>query len=304
MLGAAISYGTVLSDLVLFNRGTKTISAGKLSSNGKQISVLGLYNDEITEGYSVTDGTSMKYGDLELMSADGPVSVAVDFTFARLPVKNTDDEKELELHEDFDIDVPVINVSASAEQARKVTIYVGKDAPYTATINGETVESSYSDNMLTLTVPEGVHEIKIVGKHQCVFDQYATHIMNVKEWAGCGHGNIYYVSCVCQRNGTETFEDDAVKGHKLIAVEAKAATETEDGNIAYWKCKTCGICFADAKGKQELKAEDVILPKLIPDLPENTFPVVPVIIGAAAVLLVAGFVIFALKKGIFKKKEV
>jgi len=296
VLGAAVSYGTVLSDVVLFNRGTGTVSAGKLTTDGKQASVLGLYNDEINEGYAVTNATSMKYGDLLLMSANGPASVAVDYTFAKLPIKNTDDEKEIELHEDFDIDEPVIKVSTSATESREISILVGKDYPYVATLNGETLESTYQDGMLTLTIPEGDNNIEIRGEHQCVFDQHATNILNIKEWANCDHGNIYYVSCVCQRNGTETFEDEQVRGHKLSKVEAVAATETEDGCIEHWKCTRCDRLFADAKGTQELNAADVVVNKLTSDAPQSNVLLIVGIVAGAVVLAGAIVAVIIIKK--------
>ena len=37
--------------------------------------------------------------------------------------------------------------------------------------------------------------------------------------------------------------------HTLQAVAYKAPTETEAGNIAYWRCTSCGKLFSDAEGK-------------------------------------------------------
>jgi len=207
-----------------------------------------------------------------------------------------DDEKEIELHEDFDIDEPVIKVSTSATESREISILVGKDYPYVATLNGETLESTYQDGMLTLTIPEGDNNIEIRGEHQCVFDQHATNILNIKEWANCDHGNIYYVSCVCQRNGTETFEDEQVRGHKLSKVEAVAATETEDGCIEHWKCTRCDRLFADAKGTQELNAADVVVNKLTSDAPQSNVLLIVGIVAGAVVLAGAIVAVIIIKK--------
>ena len=300
VLGAAISYGTVLSDVVLFNRGTGTVTAGKLTTDGKQASVLGLYNDEINEGYAATNATSLKYGDLVLMTANGPASVAVDYTFAKMPIKNTDDEKEIELHEDFDIEEPVIKVSTSVEEAREITILVGIDTPYVATLNGETIPSTYADGMLTLTVPAGDNNIEIQGNHQCVFDQQSPHIQNIKEWANCEHGNIYYISCVCSKNGTEFFELGEAKAHKLTAVEAREATEFEEGFIAHFACKNCDKLFADADAEMELNPADVFLTYAAP-AQNNTLIIV--LLAAGGVMLIAvALVLIGIKSGLFKKK--
>ena len=41
-------------------------------------------------------------------------------------------------------------------------------------------------------------------------------------------------------------------GHKLTAHDAKVATCTSEGNIAYWSCDRCGKLFSDADGKTEV----------------------------------------------------
>ena len=49
--------------------------------------------------------------------------------------------------------------------------------------------------------------------------------------------------------------------HNLSAVNEVAATCTTDGHRSYYKCTDdgCGKYFADAEGKEELSAEDVVL---------------------------------------------
>ena len=259
LLGATITYGPVLKDVVLFNRGTKEIIGGGLATNGQQASVIGVNGNEIAEGYAVTKGTSLKYGDMVLMTAEGPVSIAMDYTMAKYPVKNDETEDPAPIHEDFDIDVPIYYVSAKADKATQVSLNVGVHAPYTVYVGEEVLESSHSGDMLTFTLPAGDNQIKIVGTHQHVFDQYATNILNIKEWAGCGHANEYYVSCVCGENGTETFIDGDVKGHNLKLVKAVEATETTSGNIEHYKCTKCGRLYADKAGTKELTEEDVII---------------------------------------------
>ena len=48
--------------------------------------------------------------------------------------------------------------------------------------------------------------------------------------------------------------------HRLEEVAAKASTCTEDGNIQYWHCSSCGKYFADAEGKRQLGAESIVVP--------------------------------------------
>ena len=48
-------------------------------------------------------------------------------------------------------------------------------------------------------------------------------------------------------------------GHNLTATDAKAATCTSEGNIAYWYCPTCKKYFSDKEGKNEItKASTVV----------------------------------------------
>ena len=46
----------------------------------------------------------------------------------------------------------------------------------------------------------------------------------------------------------------------LTKVEAKAATETEDGCREYWVCPTCGLAYKDALGKKKTTPEDERVP--------------------------------------------
>lgn len=47
--------------------------------------------------------------------------------------------------------------------------------------------------------------------------------------------------------------------HKLTKTEEKAATCTENGNTAYWTCRECDKCFADADGKTEVALADTVI---------------------------------------------
>ena len=47
--------------------------------------------------------------------------------------------------------------------------------------------------------------------------------------------------------------------HNLVKVEAKAATETENGNIEYYQCRLCNKYFADGEAKNEITLESTII---------------------------------------------
>ena len=48
--------------------------------------------------------------------------------------------------------------------------------------------------------------------------------------------------------------------HQAVKVEAKEATATEAGNIAYWYCEGCGKYFSDEALTKELTKEQIVIP--------------------------------------------
>ena len=82
---------------------------------------------------------------------------------------------------------------------------------------------------------------------------------------------VYNNDATCTADGTETAKcdrcdetDTRVKagtalGHNTAKTEARAAACTEDGNIEYWTCKTCGKYFSDAEGNTEISLADTVI---------------------------------------------
>ena len=54
-------------------------------------------------------------------------------------------------------------------------------------------------------------------------------------------------------------EKIAATGHTMTKTEAKAATCTEDGNIAYWYCSVCNKYFSDENGTTEITLDDTVI---------------------------------------------
>ncbi|MFR1433733.1 MAG: DUF4886 domain-containing protein [Acutalibacteraceae bacterium] len=50
--------------------------------------------------------------------------------------------------------------------------------------------------------------------------------------------------------------------HNLVAVAAKPASCTANGNTAYWQCTKCQKCYADADASDEIAIEDTVIGKL------------------------------------------
>lgn len=63
-------------------------------------------------------------------------------------------------------------------------------------------------------------------------------------------------------NGEKVEKGDTLETphiHNAVKVEAKAATDTEDGNIEYWYCAGCDKYFSDAALTKEISKEDTII---------------------------------------------
>ena len=50
--------------------------------------------------------------------------------------------------------------------------------------------------------------------------------------------------------------------NRLVEVEAKEPTCTEDGNHAHWRCDGCNKLFSDAEGKSEISVDEVTIDAL------------------------------------------
>ena len=83
--------------------------------------------------------------------------------------------------------------------------------------------------------------------------------------ASCTEEGVLTYTATVSFNGKDYTNDNTApipaSGHKLTKVPAKAATEKEDGNIAYWECSVCGKYFADAEGKEEIADKNSVIIK-------------------------------------------
>ena len=80
--------------------------------------------------------------------------------------------------------------------------------------------------------------------------------------------NEYYTCSACGKafkdaDGktvtTVEAEKIAATGHTMTKTDAKAATCTEDGNIAYWYCSVCNKYFSDENGTTEIALDDTVV---------------------------------------------
>ena len=93
-----------------------------------------------------------------------------------------------------------------------------------------------------------------------------------KEYWTCEHCGKYFLSDDTNpetAKAVELSETIIPASHELTKVNAKAATCTEDGNIAYWQCDVCKKTFTDEAGKNAV--DNVIIAALKHSYNENGF---------------------------------
>ncbi len=128
------------------------------------------------------------------------------------------------------------------------------------------------------------------GKPMYAWEEAHTEIIASVTCSGCGEVMLSEKGWIksdetlkptCTETGTikytATFENDMFEtqidtvetpafGHFLEHISAHAPTETDDGNIEYWRCRyrTCGLLFADENAEIEISPTDIVIPKDMP----------------------------------------
>lgn len=133
VLGARIFHTEYNSDIVLLNRGAGSFTAGGITSDAKQASVIGLMTDGYMEGYAATNATSMVFNGTTLLKASKPVSVAADFRGTAA-------------------------FTVITETAQTVKLYAG-DGILGATVDGKSVRITTESGMAAVALSAGTHTV-------------------------------------------------------------------------------------------------------------------------------------------------
>ncbi len=86
----------------------------------------------------------------------------------------------------------------------------------------------------------------------------------IKKPATCTETGVTTYTATVEFNGktytdTKDVADLAATGHELKKTDAKEATCTEDGNIEYWFCETCGKYFSNENAETEIQLADTVM---------------------------------------------
>ena len=99
--------------------------------------------------------------------------------------------------------------------------------------------------------------VTITTPHVHVYDQTSTDAAHLKTPATCTEAAVYYKSCTCGENGTETFTSGSALGHEYTqkfedAAHLKtAASNCTEHNIYWYDCSRC-----DSNAKDDPEAAD------------------------------------------------
>lgn len=92
---------------------------------------------------------------------------------------------------------------------------------------------------------------KVVGQHDHEWSEWTVDVEPTCE----EDGQQSRMCAICEEIETEVIP---ATGHSLKEVAEVPATCEEEGTAAYYVCETCGKMFADAEGKTEIEAPEVI----------------------------------------------
>ena len=99
--------------------------------------------------------------------------------------------------------------------------------------------------------------VNVTVPHTHVYDQTSTDAAHLKTPATCTEAAVYYKSCTCGENGTETFTSGSALGHDYTKkVENNtylktAASNCTEYNVYWYACSRC-----DANAKDDAEATD------------------------------------------------
>ena len=131
-------------------------------------------------------------------------------------------------------------VDADASGNKTVNFIIDEDEVFEAPSGGY-------DNIAFTT---SVATVNVTIPHAHVYDQTSTDAAHLKTPATCTEAAVYYKSCTCGENGTETFTSGSALGHDYTKkVENNTYLKTAASNCTeynvYWYA--CSRCDANAK---------------------------------------------------------
>ena len=116
---------------------------------------------------------------------------------------------------------------------------------------------AYCSSLTSVSIPDSVTSI---GRRAFgyIYDEDQEDAVLFDDFSIYGYANSA-AEAYATRNRIPFVVLDESHIHTLTKIEAKAATCTEDGNIAYWTCSGCGKLFSDAEGEKSINRADTVV---------------------------------------------
>lgn len=154
-----------------------------------------------------------------------------------------------------DIEKPAISgLEAGKVYYGDVSFYVTDNDGIAGVKAGEETLTAEADGKYTLKA--GIGEVKVV-----VTDNQG-NTAEITVTVNYGGGNAIHTNPTMNADGTEEPIEESCQHPNLEYIEAKAATDTEEGNIEYWYCADCDKYFSDKDGENEIAKADTVIEKL------------------------------------------
>ncbi len=307
--GARISYAADRSDLILFNLGAKSISASGVQTDAAQISLLGIdTNGNIVDGFAVKDATTLTYQGKTLLKAEKPVDLVVDFASGEVKIEAHSDVKQ---NVTFYIGNANYNVNLNGvtlkDHMLSMTLNKGKttfdvtcshvydqevaDPSYTFAIATCTEKATYYKSCVCGAVGEETFEYGEPNGHDwrdaICYAPKTCFVCRVTEGEALGHDWVDATCTTPQTCSRCPMVGQLALGHEIVEVL------DGDGNILYWTCTTCGACFSDPDGMNEITNMDS---STSPDSAGNGMLIIIIVVAALVVIAGAVAVILIVKK--------
>ena len=202
VLGAKIFHNAVNSDIVLFNRGTGKISAGGVTTDGKQASIIGLMTDGYMEGFAAMNATSLVLNGKNLMQASKPATVSADLRGKAAFTVTTD-------------------------EAQTVSLYTPSKV-VSAVVDGKTVDFTVSGGMASIALSAGTHTVQLKVTSATAYE-YSENGDSTSTTTYDANGMIVYQH-IKNADGTEyLFKDGKVYLNVYVSEETNLLVREELG---------------------------------------------------------------------------
>lgn len=259
MTGGTVST-TGAGGSALQNWGEATVSGGTLNAVDSAVAVYALtWDDAYTSDLTIT-GSATLNGNVKVMRDDYETSNNPTVVVAGGTV---DGDIVADLQADVSVTGGTVTGKVTAtETAVSMSISGGSfvQAPNVAYIAGGQAAAGI-DGTYFVGTPEVIQQKANAANTsvEVITGDMELTLPEGVQVTNAGDGQVTVNGSVVEKDATVVTHI-----HQAVKVEAKEATATEAGNIAYWYCEGCGKYFSDEALTKEITKDATIIPASVP----------------------------------------